>query len=484
MSKVIDDNVQKIDVVVLGAGPAGVAAATIASEHGADVAIIDENISGGGQIYRAPPKEYETHDSFKSPESYEGDRQRNYLSNSKVKTYFNHRVWSISQELVVSTISANGLKSWRPKALILANGALERIIPFPGWTLPGVMGLAACTILLKSQFVLPGRSTVVAGCGPLLMSVAYAIVKAGGNVSAIVDLSSKSEWVRVFPKMLSRPDLLLQGMKWLWKLKNEGIKIYNGYTVTKSEKDNDRLAITIAPFNHSGVNTDPKFQKLVEGECLAIGHGLIPSTEITRLLKAKHKYDLLKGGWVPVIDDEFRTSIPNVFIAGDASGISGAFSAVHKGRIAGLSALRDLNMISLKESKHKINNERNLLNKTENFGQAAAYLMRSRPELIKTITAETIVCRCEDVFRAEIDETIVSGAVDMNQLKAWTRCGMGPCQGRTCADSIEAILTSVVGSRELAGQWTGRAPLRPIPIEQIIGDYSYSDIPIPESAPL
>jgi NADPH-dependent 2,4-dienoyl-CoA reductase/sulfur reductase-like enzyme len=316
------------------------------------------------------------------------------------------------------------------------------------------------------------------------MSVAYAIVKAGGNVSAIVDLSSKSEWVRVFPKMLSRPDLLLQGMKWLWKLKNEGIKIYNGYTVTKSEKDNDRLAITIAPFNHSGVNTDPKFQKLVEGECLAIGHGLIPSTEITRLLKAKHKYDLLKGGWVPVIDDEFRTSIPNVFIAGDASGISGAFSAVHKGRIAGLSALRDLNMISLKESKHKINNERNLLNKTENFGQAAAYLMRSRPELIKTITAETIVCRCEDVFRAEIDETIVSGAVDMNQLKAWTRCGMGPCQGRTCADSIEAILTSVVGSRELAGQWTGRAPLRPIPIEQIIGDYSYSDIPIPESAPL
>ena len=127
--------------------------------------------------------------------------------------------------MVVSTISANGLKSWRPKALILANGALERIIPFPGWTLPGVMGLAACTILLKSQFVLPGRSTVVAGCGPLLMSVAYAIVKAGGNVSAIVDLSSKSEWVRVFPKMLSRPDLLLQGMKWLWKLKNEGIKI-------------------------------------------------------------------------------------------------------------------------------------------------------------------------------------------------------------------------------------------------------------------
>jgi NAD(P)H-nitrite reductase large subunit len=110
--------------------------------------------------------------------------------------------------------------------------------------------------------------------------------------------------------------------------------------------------------------------------------------------------------------------------------------------------------------------------------------MKFRPELIQTITSETIVCRCEDVYRLEIDEAIESGARDMNQLKAWTRCGMGPCQGRTCSEAIEAILASKVGSRELAGQWTGRTPLRPIPIDQIIGEYSYDDIPIPKAAPL
>ena len=110
--------------------------------------------------------------------------------------------------------------------------------------------------------------------------------------------------------------------------------------------------------------------------------------------------------------------------------------------------------------------------------------MSLKPELIKTITSETIVCRCEDICRSEIDEAISSGASDMNQLKAWTRCGMGPCQGRTCSEAIEAILASKLGSRELAGQWTGRTPLRPIPIDQIIGEYSYDDIPIPEAAPL
>ena len=484
MSKVIDDNVQKIDVVVLGAGPAGVAAATIASEQGADVVIIDENSSAGGQIYRAPPNEFQIHNSFKTQEFHEGDNQRNILRNSKVRAYFNHRVWSISSDLVVSTVAPGVLKSWHPKALILANGALERIIPFPGWTLPGVMGLAACTVLLKSQYVLPGQSTVVAGCGPLLISVAYGIVKAGGNVSAIIDLSKKSDWIKVFPKMLSRPDLLLQGMKWLVKLKKGGVKLYSGHTVTKAKQVSDLLRINIAPINSSGYILDSKYQKIVEGDCLAVGHGLIPSTEITRLLKANHKFDPLKGGWVPVIDEDFRTSIPNVYIAGDASGISGAFSAVHKGRIAGLAALRDLNIISFQEFEKNIKKDRNLLNKTEIFGKAASYLMRTRSELITTITPETIVCRCEDVYRSKIDEAISAGATEINQLKAWTRCGMGPCQGRTCAEAVEAILTSVVGSRELAGQWTGRPPLRPVPIEQIIGDFSYEDIPIPVAAPL
>ncbi len=484
MTKIFTNDIKKVDLVVLGAGPAGVAAANVASKEGAEVVIIDENSSAGGQIYRAPPNEFQPQNSFKSDEFREGEKQRNLLENSNLTALFKHRVWSVSSDLVVSTVGPNGLSSWHARSLIIANGALERIIPFPGWTIPGVIGLAASTILLKSQYVLPGQSTVVAGCGPLLIAVANGIIKSGGKVSAIIDLNSKSDWIKAFPRLLSRPDQLFKGMSWFANIMKAGIKLYGGHAVTNTKQVDNVLRISIAPINSAGSILDSKNQKIVEGDCLAIGHGLFPSTEITRLLKAKHIYDPLKGGWVPLIDDDFRSSIPGVYIAGDATGISGAFSAVQKGRIAGMAAVRDLNVMSSQKYKAKIKSELIILKKNENFGKAAVRLMKFRPELIQTITSETIVCRCEDVFRSEIDEAIESGARDLNQLKAWTRCGMGPCQGRTCSEAIEAILASKVGSRELAGQWTGRTPLRPVPIEQIIGKYTYEDIPIPENAPL
>ena len=484
MTKIFTNDIKKVDLVVLGAGPAGVAAANVASKEGAEVVIIDENSSAGGQIYRAPPNEFQPQNSFKSDEFREGEKQRNILENSNLTALFNHRVWSVSSDLVVSTVGPNGLSSWHARSLIIANGALERIIPFPGWTIPGVIGLAASTILLKSQYVLPGQSTVVAGCGPLLIAVANGIIKSGGKVSAIIDLNSKSDWIKAFPRLLSRPDQLFKGMSWFVNIMKAGIKLYGGHAVTNTKQVDNVLRISIAPINSAGSILDSKNQKIVEGDCLAIGHGLFPSTEITRLLKAKHIYDPLKGGWVPLIDDDFRSSIPGVYIAGDATGISGAFSAVQKGRIAGMAAVRDLNVMSSQKYKAKIKSELIILKKNENFGKAAVRLMKFRPELIQTITSETIVCRCEDVFRSKIDEAIESGARDLNQLKAWTRCGMGPCQGRTCSEAIEAILASKVGSRELAGQWTGRTPLRPVPIEQIIGKYTYEDIPIPENAPL
>ena len=484
MTKIYTNDIKKVDLVVLGAGPAGVAAANVASKEGAEVVIIDENSSAGGQIYRAPPNEFQPQNSFKSDEFREGEKQRNILENSDLTALFKHRVWSVSSDLVVSTVGPNGLSSWHARSLIIANGALERIIPFPGWTIPGVIGLAASTILLKSHYVLPGQSTVVAGCGPLLIAVANGIIKSGGKVSAIIDLNSKSDWIKAFPRLFSRPDQLFKGMSWFANIMKAGIKLYGGHAVTNTKQVDNVLRISIAPINSAGSILDSKNQKIVEGDCLAIGHGLFPSTEITRLLKAKHIYDPLKGGWVPLIDDDFRSSIPGVYIAGDATGISGAFSAVQKGRIAGMAAVRDLNVMSSQKYKAKIKSELIILKKNENFGKAAVRLMKFRPELIQTITSETIVCRCEDVFRSEIDEAIESGARDLNQLKAWTRCGMGPCQGRTCSEAIEAILASKVGSRELAGQWTGRTPLRPVPIEQIIGKYTYEDIPIPENAPL
>ena len=282
MTKIFTNDVKKVDLVVLGAGPAGVAAANVASKEGAEVVSIDENSSAGGQIYRAPPNEFQPQNSFKSDEFREGEKQRNILENSNLTALFKHRVWSVSSDLVVSTVGPNGLSSWPARSLIIANGALERIIPFPGWTTPGVIGLAASTILLKSQYVLPGQSTVVAGCGPLLIAVANGIIKSGGKVSAIIDLNSKSDWIKAFPRLLSRPDQLFKGMSWFANIMKAGIKIYGGHAVTNTKQVDNVLKISIAPINSAGsIILDSKYKKIVEGDCLAIGHGcsLLPKLQ-------------------------------------------------------------------------------------------------------------------------------------------------------------------------------------------------------------
>jgi len=484
MKKKSEKNIKFVDLIVLGAGPAGVAAAKVASKEGAEVIIIDENRDAGGQIYRAPPKGLRPKKSFISDEFKEGEKQRISLNNSNIITLFENRVWSISSDLIIYTIGPKGLQSLKTKSLIVATGALERIIPFPGWTSPGVIGLAATTILLKSQYVLPGKSTIVAGCGPLLIAVAFGILKSGGNISAIIDLNSNLDWAKTFPKMLSKPEQFIKGIKWLAEIKKAGTKIYRAHTVTEVIKFSNELNVSIAPINTKGNFIEREKQKTIKGDCLAVGHGLFPSTEITRLLKAKHIFDPMKGGWVPLVDEDFRSSIPGVYIAGDATGISGAFSAVNKGRIAGFTALKDLNLISNKEFEDKKKSELILLKRNEIFGKASSNLMKLREELIQTISPKTIVCRCEDVYLSEINKAISLGARDVNQLKAWTRCGMGPCQGRTCSEAIETILANKIGDRESVGQWTGRTPLRPLPIDKIIGKFNYEDIPIPENAPL
>ena len=170
------------DLVVLGAGPAGVGAALAASRHGLRVALIDDAPVAGGQVYKAPPSSFTVDDRRAlGAEHQRGARLRDELAGSDVETYFGRTVWLVSRGFALEAVGPGGLESFRSKSLILATGTFERVIPFPGWTLPGVIGLGAATLLLKSQQMLPGRRTVVAGAGPLLLAVAAGVLKGGGG---------------------------------------------------------------------------------------------------------------------------------------------------------------------------------------------------------------------------------------------------------------------------------------------------------------
>src|SRR4051794_15863321 len=189
-------------LVVLGAGPAGIQAAITASRNGVDTLLVDQAPEAGGQIYRPLPTSYSAGADLQHDKDFAtGERLRQELADSPARIAFGHTVWRVSPGFEVEAVGADGPKVWRPQAVIAATGAYERCVPFKGWTQPGVIGLAAATILLKSQQALPGRRVVVAGCGPLLLAVAASILKGGGKVAAVIDLASRSEWLAALPSL-------------------------------------------------------------------------------------------------------------------------------------------------------------------------------------------------------------------------------------------------------------------------------------------
>jgi thioredoxin reductase/bacterioferritin-associated ferredoxin len=474
--------VSDFDLVVIGAGPAGANAALEACRQGLRCLLVDEAPAAGGQVWRAPPGGFVRRKA--DADAKAGDRLRVELAASEVSTAFDHRVWLITERFRIDALGPEGPVTWRTPAIVAASGATERVIPFPGWTEPGVIGLAGATILLKAQQVLPGGRALVGGCGPLLAAVAAGVLKAGGEVAAVVDLADRREWLAALPAMLARPDQLVRGLGWLARLRRRGVPIHHRHAIRRVARGDGRLAVAIAPVDATGRFVAGAGERVLEVDWVAVGHGLVPGTEITRLLGAEHRYDPELGGWVAACDDAGRTSVPGLLVAGDGGGIRGVIAAAARGRLAGLAAAHGQGRLDRDGFEREAATVRRRLRRAERFGQASARLMALRPGQVPSIPEETVVCRCEDVTRAEIGAAIAAGAVEVNQLKAWTRCGMGPCQGRMCGEAVASLLAAARGSREAVGFWTGRAPLRPVPLDDLLGEYDYADIPLPQAAPL
>lgn len=458
------------DLIVIGAGPAGCNAALVASGAGLDVLLVDEGQQPGGQVWRAPaPGVTPVADA----DHERGAALRQRLQMAVIPMRVDAGVWSVARSdegFEVALAGPAGPELVQTCRLLVATGAQERVVPFAGWTLPGVFGLAAATVLLKSENFLPGRRIVVAGQGPLLVAVAAKALKLGKAPVAVVDYNGSLDWLRSLPGFLQHLPSFRQGLAWQVQLLQAGVPFYRRSEITLAEPDEADVlgSLTIQPVG-SG---DP--QRL-EADTLFVGNGLVPSDEILRLLGVRQRPDRF-GGWQVEADEGGRSSVPGLYVAGDCGGIRGALPSADQGERTGMAIVQDAGLQTGAASRRNPSLDR--------FADASCALMKVNDRRIAALSDDVILCRCENITVGVVRAAIADGAQDANQLKHFTRLGMGPCQGRMCGANTAALLRLSPGTRPGAERLTPRSPLRPVEIPQMAGSFDYADIPVPKPAPL
>lgn len=388
------------DVLVIGGGPAGLAAASCAAQGGARVSIVDDNPHLGGQIWRGE------HENTSHPEAAEWLRR---VRDAKVNFISGARVYDQPEagRLLAETFA--GVVELGYRKLILATGARERFLPFPGWTLPGVAGAGGLQALVKCGLPIAGKKVVVAGTGPLLLAVAAYLRKCGANVLLIAEQTPQRRLLSFGVSLWRSPSKILQALQ----LKREllGIAHLTNCWPVAAHGDGQLQRVTLR-----------RGQKTWDVHCdyLACGFHLVPNVELASFFSCK-----LRDGVVQV-DELQETTIPGIYCAGESTGIGGLELSLVEGQIAGFAATDQLETAcTLFPERHKQQQFAELLNR--------AFALRE--ELKRLPQADTIVCRCEDVRFAQLKEYATWRAA-----KLQTRCGMGPCQGRICGAAIEFLL--------------------------------------------
>jgi NADPH-dependent 2,4-dienoyl-CoA reductase/sulfur reductase-like enzyme len=346
--------------------------------------------------------------------------------------------------------------------LVLATGAYEYVPPFPGWTLPGVMSPGGAQSLVKTMNVLPGRKTLLAGTGPFLLVVANQLHEAGVEVVGIIESASGGEYIRELPSLMARPDLVWHGCRMLARLKRARIPIYRRHVIVQVSGDQEVREAVFAPCDEQW-EPDRSRACVVAVDNVCVGYGFVPRTQLAQLAGCRMRFDDQLGGWIPHSDADLQTSVPGIWVAGDGAGVAGAIVAELEGTLAGLAVAHQLSALDRKAFEVRRRTIARRLSRMRRFRAALDRISRIRPGLSRLATADTVVCRCEERNRAEIDEAIDAGGTDIRTLKVMTRLGMGPCQGQMCWPAMARHIAIRTGKpMESIGPVSVRPPIKPV----------------------
>lgn len=457
------------ELAVIGAGPAGMEAAITASQAGVKTVVIDSSPQAGGQYYKALPAAFTATSKTRTEE--EGESLAERLAGMPVTRIYNALVWGIFEEekgegWLVALDGPDAPKEVHADMLILANGAYETPVAFPGWTLPGVITCGAALILVKTWRVAPGKRALVTGTGPLLLSAAAHLIEAGVEVVGVCETTRLlPRGILYGPTMLGQWHRLQEGAKYLSVMRRGKTPYKTGWSIVEARGKEHVEEAVIAKVDNNGMPI-PGTEKTLKVDTVVSGYGLIPNTDLARMIGCKLDYNSQKGGWVPVRDKTLQTSLPGVYVAGDGAGIGGAENSRLEGRIAGVSAALRTGKLSTQQAEEINRKMKPEMAQQRRFGRLLGDLFSPKPGLTSLARDETVICRCEELTKKEILAAIAEGGESVIWVKRMTRAGMGLCQGRSCGRLVAQLIAQQTGQDP--GQVppdTQRPPERPIRLE-------------------
>ncbi|OHV08459.1 FAD-dependent oxidoreductase [Kushneria phosphatilytica] len=453
-------------VTIVGAGPAGMAAATRLARAGMRPVVLDRAMNAGGQIYRDIGTTRQR-DALLGPDYVRGRALHEAFMAACTRGDIDYRpashLWWAErgdQGCWLGILTGEYNRTLHTRRLMIAGGAMERGWPFPGWQRPGVMTAGAGQILLKQAGLIPDVPVVLAGCGPLLYLLAWQYLRAGVRPLAVLDLAGPERYRQV----LAHPRRALQGRTYLYKgvrmiaaLKRAGIPVHQQVTALSAEGD-EHGALEAVSFTRDGVT-----HRLPAG--LLLTHfGVVPDPQLPRALNLPQRWHDGQQCFITERNEHFEGA-PGIACVGDGAAIGGARNAELEGALAATHLLLEHQATSaLREEQHR-------LHQRWRHEQAVRPLLEALFALpddwLERQPADTLICRCESVSRHELITAIDQGGLGPNQLKAFTRCGMGPCQGRLCGDNITRL---VAGHCQQSPDQVGYLQVRPPLVSMTLGE--------------